>query len=110
MCFASFSVIFHQQFHLTTSLACLTRSPEKLIFHDCVACCAIGVSFQFFSVTLATGNLTPCSPYLHAQALPLIWDLRHTILTHGAYTLLLGTDWPQPVANLTVTTPPKPEI
>ena len=30
--------------------------------------------------------------YLHTQALPLIWDLRHTMLHHGTYTLLPGTD------------------
>ena len=38
--------------------------------------------------------------YLHAQALPLIRDLSRLMLHHGAYTLLPGTDLPQPAAEL----------
>ena len=36
--------------------------------------------------------------YLHAQALPLIQDLAATMLTHGNFTLLPGTDLPPHVA------------
>ena len=36
--------------------------------------------------------------YLHAQALPLIRDLAATMLTHGNFTLLPGTDVPSHVA------------
>ena len=36
--------------------------------------------------------------YLHAQALPLIRDLASTMLTHGNFTLLPGTDVPPHVA------------
>ena len=32
--------------------------------------------------------------YLHAQALPLVWHLAHTMLTHGAFSLLPGSDLP----------------
>ena len=44
--------------------------------------------------------------YLHAQALPLIRDLSRIMLTHGAYTLLPGTDIPQPTAQLVAAAPP----
>ena len=44
--------------------------------------------------------------YLHAQALPLIRDLSRIMLTHGAYTLLPGTDLPQPAAQLVAAAPP----
>ena len=50
-CVCKFDWCFVLKFRLTTSLAHLTRSPEKRIFHHCVPCCAFGVSFQFFSVT-----------------------------------------------------------
>ena len=36
--------------------------------------------------------------YLHAQALPLIRDLAATMLTHGNFTLLPGTDVPPHIA------------
>ena len=36
--------------------------------------------------------------YLHAQAFPLIRDLAPTMLTHGNFTLLPGTDVPPHVA------------
>ena len=32
--------------------------------------------------------------YLHAQALPLVRHLAHTMLTHGAFSLLPGSDLP----------------
>ena len=56
LAYVSLIVAFLQQFHLATSLACLTRSPEKSLLHHCVACCAFGVSFQFFSVRLTVSE------------------------------------------------------
>ena len=47
--------------------------------------------------------------YLHAQALPLIRGLKRIMLTHGAYTLLPGTDIPQPAAQLVVAALPPPD-
>ena len=38
--------------------------------------------------------------YLHAQALPLIRDLAATMLTHGNFTLLAGSDVPPHVAPM----------
>ena len=32
--------------------------------------------------------------YLHAQALPLVRHLAHTMLTHGAFSMLPGSDLP----------------
>ena len=37
--------------------------------------------------------------YLHAQALPLIRDLATTMLTHGNFTLIPGSDVPPHVAR-----------
>ena len=38
--------------------------------------------------------------YLHAQALPLIAPLARTMLHHGCFTLLPGTDTPQGLPDL----------
>ena len=38
--------------------------------------------------------------YLHAQALPLVNNLASTILHHGSYTLLPGTDIPPQAAAI----------
>ena len=38
--------------------------------------------------------------YLHTQALPLIQDLAATMLTHGNFTLLPGTDVPTHIAPM----------
>ena len=52
-CVCNFDCCSIQQFHFTTPLANLTRSPDMRNFHHCVACCALGESFQFFLLTEA---------------------------------------------------------
>ena len=56
-CVCKFDCFFVQQFHLTTSLACLTRSPGKWLLLRCVARCSLGVSFTFSLLKPTKGQL-----------------------------------------------------